>query len=95
MEWEWVVYIFVSLVFLVSLGVNGLFGTLIVSAVGYGLFYWWFGPQAGELGAFLLIFASLIGGDSTSFRVSKTNWTPELQKKNGFKEWFDIDINKK
>jgi len=38
---------------------------------------------------------SLTAGDSTNFRVSKTNWTPELQKKNGFKEWFDIDINKK
>jgi len=85
----------VGLVLIVSLATHGIFGTLLIMGVGYGIGWYFWGEGAGVIIAGLLVFMSLTAGDSTNFRVSKTNWTPELQKKNGFKEWFDIDINKK
>jgi len=86
---------FVGLVLIVSLATHGIFGTLLIMGVGYGIGWYFWGEGAGVIIAGFLVFMSVAGGDSTNFRVRRTNWSPELKKKNGFIEDFDIDIHKK
>ena len=94
---EYFGYGILALAFLLCWSSNGVFGTAVLMAIGYGIgFYFWDTHMAGVLWTIILVFAgALSGGESSNFSVRKTNWSPELKKKNGFIEEFDIDIRKK
>ena len=99
MNTELIFLIIAGLVIFVSIGINGLFGTVAVFALAFSVAHFGFDVKVPGSALLATFFVGMsFGSDSTRYTVRKQHWFDTDADKNGSGkglESFDIDIKKR